>query len=68
MLELVADYDLSMGQVVKGIHELPSVQPSRKGYWKSEVEGYYCSKCYHRVDEESSFCPDCGADMREESK
>ena len=25
VLELVANYDLSMGQVVKGIHELPSV-------------------------------------------
>ena len=27
VLELVADYDLSMGQVVKGIHNLPSVNP-----------------------------------------
>ncbi len=25
VLDLVADYDLSMGQVVKGIHALPSV-------------------------------------------
>lgn len=30
VLELVADYNLSMGQVVRGIHALPSVQPSRK--------------------------------------
>ncbi len=27
VLELIADYDLSMGQVVKGIHALPSVTP-----------------------------------------
>ena len=27
VLELIADYDLSMGQVVKGIHALPSVKP-----------------------------------------
>jgi len=30
VLELVADYDLSMGQVVKGIHALPSVSPMPK--------------------------------------
>jgi len=27
VLDLIADYDLSMGQVVKGIHNLPSVAP-----------------------------------------
>ena len=27
VLYLIADYDLSMGQVVKGIHALPSVTP-----------------------------------------
>lgn len=27
VLDLIADYDLSMGQVVKGIHALPSVTP-----------------------------------------
>lgn len=30
VLELVADYDLSMGQVVKGIHALPPVTPQSK--------------------------------------
>jgi hypothetical protein len=30
VLDLVADYDLSMGQVVKGIHSLPSVTPAEK--------------------------------------
>lgn len=29
-LDLIADYDLSMGQVVKGIHALPSVTPKPK--------------------------------------
>ena len=29
VLDLVADYDLSMGQVVRGIHALPSVQPKQ---------------------------------------
>ena len=27
VLDLIADYDLSMGQVVKGIHALPPVKP-----------------------------------------
>ena len=31
VLELVANYDLSMGQVVKGIHVLPAVE--NKGKW-----------------------------------
>jgi hypothetical protein len=30
VLELVGDYDLSMGQVVKGIHALPPVAPQQK--------------------------------------
>ncbi len=34
VLELMADYDLSMGQVVKGIHALPSITPKPKtGKW-----------------------------------
>ena len=32
-LELVANYDLSMGQVVKGIHALPPVNPKPKTGW-----------------------------------
>lgn len=33
VLDLVADYDLSMGQVVKGIHNLPPVTPQPKTEW-----------------------------------
>ena len=29
VLDLIADYDLSMGQVVRGIHALPSVTPKQ---------------------------------------
>ena len=32
-LELVANYDLSMGQVVEGIHALPLVNPKPKTGW-----------------------------------
>ena len=36
-LDLIADYDLSMGQVVRGIHALPSAQP----------EIIHCRDCKH---------------------
>lgn len=29
-IDLIADYDLSMGQVVRGIHALPSAQPEQR--------------------------------------
>lgn len=51
VLELVADYDLSMGQVVKGVHELPPVNPQPKtGHWKA--------KSFHEL-----FCDNCGFDF-----
>jgi len=59
VLDLIADYDLSMGQVVKGIHNLPSVIPQPKtgyepktGHWiyftavnTGEIIWSKCSKC-----------------------
>ena len=56
VLDLVADYDLSMGQVVKGIHALPSVTSQQKmGQWIEDTNGTYtdnhdtweCSECGH---------------------
>lgn len=49
-IELVADYDLSMGQVVKGIHALPPVTPqSKMGRWVLTQRDKYidinCSEC-----------------------
>lgn len=43
-----------------------------KGYWDKINHGDYespdiairCSECLEEVDEESNFCPYCGADMR----
>ena len=50
-------------------------QPSRKGYWKrfedDKCYWYGCSECKHEISKDkwghdnfSSFCPDCGAEMR----
>jgi len=51
-------------------------QPQRmRGRWEPKIdrwgdtltltEGYNCSECHAWVDGEYSFCPWCGADMRE---
>jgi Pyruvate/2-oxoacid:ferredoxin oxidoreductase delta subunit len=68
-LELIADYDLSMGQVVKGIHALPSVENKGeqrpKGHWITQrniahqKDYYYCSECR----EEFSYDGETGIKM-----
>ena len=73
VLELIADYDLSMGQVVKGIHALPSVTPQepKTGHWIkiSPANIYECSECGQNVMTQDicayKFCHGCGAKMAE---
>ena len=71
VIDLIADYDLSMGQVVKGIHALPPVTPRPKiGHW-IDTDDYYqrwkCSECgCHTRDVEPPFCPNCGVKMKSE--
>ena len=51
VLELIADYDLSMGQVVRGIHALPSVtlQEPKTFKWCTDCREYDQEKhCCHR--------------------
>ena len=83
VLDLVADYDLSMGQVVRGIHALPSVKPqepktvlySGDGY----ADGYMvydmaeCPNCGYEYEDGDkdwglSFCPNCGQKLDWESE
>lgn len=77
VLDLVADYDLSMGQVVKAIHALPSVTPQpRTGRWIDQQdngrkvmafwERYECSECGCHHNNDAKFCPNCGAKMEVE--
>ena len=76
VLDLIADYDLSMGQVVRGIYALSSVTPIRpKGHWRpiyqgDEIINYRCSECefgntFGKGTIGMNFCPNCGADMVE---
>lgn len=59
--------------------ELPSVTPQeqRKGHWIEhphecginwEYSMYECSECHEWAEDDSDFCPNCGADMREEQE
>lgn len=49
------------------LRNLPSAQPKRiKAKWWHYEGMYTCENCNATLDDESPFCPMCGADMREE--
>ena len=58
---------------IKAIADLPSadVVERKRGYWVHDTWGGYlmpqcrCSNCDLYVQQETNFCPDCGANMRE---
>lgn len=60
------DIQRSLDVAIKALEEKP------KGYWDKVNHGDYenldiairCSECLEEVDEESNYCPNCGADMR----
>lgn len=54
------------------IEALPSAQPRMKGKWIDETfkswglvyHPYRCNQCGEHSEADSNFCPNCGADMR----
>lgn len=48
------------------------VRPVVRGEWWPAKDGYYghvmCSACHKIESHKTDFCPNCGADMREETK
>ena len=66
VLDLIADYDLSMGQVVRGIHALPSVQPEiirckdcKWSDWYTACDGNrycYCMETGNGGRTENDYC------------
>ena len=54
------------------IDNAPTIEP-KQGEWKEpknpyDLDGQYycfCSLCYSDAHEQTDFCPNCGADMRE---
>lgn len=70
-------YKEEQNNVLQYLADLPSAQPERKiGHWIEHenadiVEGYYvpkyeCFCCHTWKNDDSDYCPDCGADMRGE--
>jgi len=61
-----------IGDVLDDVENFPAadVRPVVRGQWVDEpIKGirYHCSVCQGRFDYTWHFCPNCGADMREES-
>jgi rRNA maturation endonuclease Nob1 len=51
------------------VQNAPTIEERKKGKWISYLqEGlrYKCSECESRYEAPWHFCPNCGADMREE--
>ena len=67
VIGLIADYDLSMEQVVKSIFALPPVTPEPKtGHWiYKNLKGQFCSICDEQSVWRFNYCPSCGARMIE---
>ena len=73
-IETIAD-NLISSRIKKTIENLPKVKPQepRKGSWIidghhrrcPECGEYFCTKDAEGNEIPSSFCPNCGADMRE---
>jgi hypothetical protein len=55
----------------ENVETLPSVTPQpQPGHWikmdRNDPYWYMCSECCRRTDEETNFCPGCGARMESE--
>ena len=61
--------DVNFAQIMERIDKLPSFQPERPtGHWSHDgskwKNRWLCSECgYKLIDEQTRFCPDCGAKM-----
>ena len=63
--------DFKCAEVRDAFNAIPAadVRPVVRGKWEYNPGDNipYCSECMMPQDSECNFCPNCGADMREES-
>ena len=53
---------------MQNLEKLPVIEPRARGEW-DDIGGvirWGCPYCHHAYEVKSNFCPNCGADMREE--
>jgi rubrerythrin len=70
------DGDAEMHEVIVEAIEALSAKPQKMGRWLAvenedmETVGYYCSECDlpMETEEQTSFCPNCGAKMEVRNK
>lgn len=56
-----------LADVISDIEDAPTIEERKKGEWSEFVPGLYkCSECGKFSPTKEDFCPNCGADMREE--
>ena len=65
-MEMYTDDD-----AIKAVNTVPSAYP-KKGKWIPRIglkhpDWFTCSECTGQFDYKWKYCPNCGADMREES-
>jgi len=65
------EYVKCLESAAYNIEQIPAadVRPVVRGKWEYNPGDNipYCSECMMPQDSECNFCPNCGADMREES-
>ncbi len=66
--------DVDPDSVIRVIEQIPAadVRPVVRGEWQFHMFtanswGYECRVCHTTWDAPTNFCPNCGADMREEA-
>ena len=77
LLRDIEKYHVSDGKFQHWVQIQPTIEPERTGKWikeKSRGQLYQCSACNNYLDfrglnagrGSTNYCPNCGADMREE--
>ncbi len=69
--DIASFYNTIIRQDIECIEQLPSAEPKRGEWIDVDPHGvsglvFKCSKCEKINLRETNFCPNCGADMREE--